>query len=379
MGSKPQREYAVELQAREIHKGPRETMTMCPKLVVLEGQSAMVSFDDHEAVLATAAESTPRPGRSGGMVHVQVSGEDDGKINLDLNVQQTTVEKCGKEGIQMVSHAVHVLRPMSLGKPTRVVFDRDTDGKARRWLVVTVQRVSEDALPMPTACHDSPLPAPPCLPAQPVCQPGDAMEVHTLGFEVLANLLGWLCPREVEGMTLPSPHYLAHPPQYMPPSPAFPLTRELAAQEPLPNPPLGIPVARVCPTYPQPMPAPAPVATCATTTPTAMPPQLHIAVQEGQPCLEITCGGSSLCMACRKMDLKMPSTEALMLAVSDGQVQLSVGPVRARANTVTTDQKDMLLLEGKVQLHFCKDGKCTDVNADRIEVSLHDGTLKIKP
>jgi hypothetical protein len=33
------------------------------------------------------------------------------------------------------------------------------------------------------------------------------------------------------GMTLPSPRYLQHPPQYFPPSPAFPLSRELASQE----------------------------------------------------------------------------------------------------------------------------------------------------
>ena len=28
-------------------------------------------------------------------------------------------------------------------------------------------------------------------------------------------------------MTLPSPNYLAHPPQYIPPSPSYPLPREL--------------------------------------------------------------------------------------------------------------------------------------------------------
>lgn len=33
------------------------------------------------------------------------------------------------------------------------------------------------------------------------------------------------------GQTLPSPRYLQHPPQYFPPSPPFPLSRELAAQE----------------------------------------------------------------------------------------------------------------------------------------------------
>jgi hypothetical protein len=39
------------------------------------------------------------------------------------------------------------------------------------------------------------------------------------------------CQTNVAGMTLPSPHYLEHPPQYFPPSPNFPLTKELSRQE----------------------------------------------------------------------------------------------------------------------------------------------------
>lgn len=45
----------------------------------------------------------------------------------------------------------------------------------------------------------------------------------------LAALTG--CQTWTSGMTLPSPRYLEHPPQYFPPSPPFPLARELAAQE----------------------------------------------------------------------------------------------------------------------------------------------------
>jgi len=33
------------------------------------------------------------------------------------------------------------------------------------------------------------------------------------------------------GLTLPTPHYLAHPPQYIPPSPPYPLPREQASLE----------------------------------------------------------------------------------------------------------------------------------------------------
>jgi hypothetical protein len=39
------------------------------------------------------------------------------------------------------------------------------------------------------------------------------------------------CQTWYGGATLPSPHYLEHPPQYIPPSPTFPLTRELATME----------------------------------------------------------------------------------------------------------------------------------------------------
>ncbi len=33
------------------------------------------------------------------------------------------------------------------------------------------------------------------------------------------------------GITLPSPHYIRHPPQYFPPSPPYPLPRELNSLE----------------------------------------------------------------------------------------------------------------------------------------------------
>jgi hypothetical protein len=39
------------------------------------------------------------------------------------------------------------------------------------------------------------------------------------------------CQTNVAGMTLPSGRYLTHAPQYIPPSPPYPLSRELAQQE----------------------------------------------------------------------------------------------------------------------------------------------------
>lgn len=39
------------------------------------------------------------------------------------------------------------------------------------------------------------------------------------------------CQTWVGGMTLPSPYYLEHPPQYFRPDPEFPLEKELATQQ----------------------------------------------------------------------------------------------------------------------------------------------------
>jgi hypothetical protein len=48
----------------------------------------------------------------------------------------------------------------------------------------------------------------------------------------LASLTGCQTWTYQSGMTLPSPHYLdGHRPQYIPPSPEFPLERELAQMQ----------------------------------------------------------------------------------------------------------------------------------------------------
>ena len=70
---------------------------------------------------------------------------------------------------------------------------------------------------------------------------------------LLGAMLG--CQTWYGGMTLPSGHYLKHPPQYIPPSPPFPLPRELAGQEAAAA--AGRPGA--APAAPAPLPPPAPI------------------------------------------------------------------------------------------------------------------------
>jgi hypothetical protein len=65
------------------------------------------------------------------------------------------------------------------------------------------------------------------IPMKRLCH-GQGLRRGVLALALLA--LGG-CQTWFAGMTLPSPYYLLHPPQYFPPSPPFPLPRELASQE----------------------------------------------------------------------------------------------------------------------------------------------------
>jgi len=91
---------------------------------------------------------------------------------------------------------------------------------------------------------------------------GRGLRRRGLGLALLA-LCG--CQTWMAGMTLPSPRYLQHPPQYIPPSPPFPLPRELSAQEasaaaPAYGAPPAVPLPPpVPPAGPGPAPIPPPV------------------------------------------------------------------------------------------------------------------------
>lgn len=66
------------------------------------------------------------------------------------------------------------------------------------------------------------------------------------------------------GMTLPSGHYLEHPPQYIPESPPFPLPRELATQE--------LQASQAAPGYPALIPPPVGMPAPAYQQPAGVPP-----------------------------------------------------------------------------------------------------------
>ncbi len=87
--------------------------------------------------------------------------------------------------------------------------------------------------------------------------------VAVLGFAGLASAVTGCqtYPAGFGGLTLPSPHYLKHYPQYFPPDPQFPLQRELDSMQDPGGPAVrGVPgaVPGVLPAAPGVLPPPAP-------------------------------------------------------------------------------------------------------------------------
>lgn len=171
--------------------------------------------------------------------------------------------------------------------------------------------------------------------------------------------------------------YLQHPPQYVSPSPPFPTSRELVAQEAaaaaiLPPPrPECTGYAAIIPTLPR-----APVVPCISEALTpASTLKVQIVAKPYSDRLEVNLGGSSL--SSKKMVVKVGDSE-IALTRLDGQVRIRGDELRARADRVFTDSKARLVLEGNVVLSYDKYGQSARVRAEHIDVNLISGAVTVQ-
>jgi hypothetical protein len=386
--------YVVELKAVESHEGREDTVSFCPRMCVFDGQQCTVCFDDHEAFLGpcpgcpakTDTHSCGGTSELGGIVAVQLHGEDGGQVRLELDVQQTGAPQSIKDGTFVQSTGLHAEQVMRLGKVTRLVLERASNGHARRWLEVKVSGgdALEAAPTMPkcaaagtASCPGEYLPMPKVYCTE-ECERAAAQQAHAE--EDPSGLCDWLqC--WAAGMTLPSGHYLQHPPQYMPPAPAFPLTREIAVMEavpplppPVPGPGLPPCPPPVCqePHFPHPA-----ISLCSQSTPHSPQHGFRVTV-DGESCLQVE-GGCGAQLSGKDMVLRLPGTTPLHLAALGKQVSLHTGKVHACADSLHAEH-GILVLEGHVRLHYSKEACESDVHATRIEINpAGEGSFTVKP
>jgi hypothetical protein len=78
------------------------------------------------------------------------------------------------------------------------------------------------------------------------------------------------------------------------------------------------------------------------------------------------------------MTVKIGDSE-MTLSRFDDRVRVRGDELKATACNVHSDSKDLLILEGDVELHYKKYGHTAIVAGDRIELNLCSGAITIKP
>lgn len=334
-------QYAVNMMLAKNGPGESKKVLAYPKLAVLEGQTGSITLGcgvpqsfAWPVSSASISDEAADPAKLNCQMEVQVTRLKSDKVLVELAVEQNEHAYCGKHGSLEVCTCMAASQEVKLGKTVKLVMKKDAKGAPQSWVELEVNEVPE--------------PAKPSKPAKPA----------------------------VAGLTLPSGHYLQHPPQYMPPAPAFPLVREYVQMEQI------SPVDR--PSSPRPYAScPAPVVQCATTTtvPVAHGPSFAVSVSqaEGNPFLDMQWGDTHL--TCRQMTLEMPGCGKMELSIYNKNRVLLRGPkFNACADRLSKlAAGDRLVFQGHVKLN-CSGNKefAAEVAGDRVMLELKDGKVEIK-
>jgi hypothetical protein len=378
----PTKEYVLETKLIETRGADDHKVTSMPPMTVFKGKPASIRIPA-SLVLGRCPED-PKPDQPqrdmGTLLRVRVSRGETNGVRLELAVYKE-VERIVPDGGAHALVPVASLRAVQgvkLGKVVKLVLDHDVDhGTVQSWMEVVVKEAPAALEGKTTAAPCPPLsfldfltrieskdacygrgeliapPAPPCCPA-PLPPPSVYCPGALYGGAVSC------CPPSACGPVPPPPSL---------PGPGCAILQCTVTE----------PVKPACP-----------------------PATIRVVTEDGQARLEVQgCCGS--CMSCENMVLKMPECGPIKVGVTS-KVLLKVceahglgceacaserewkssqvlvcGPLlKAAADSVTTDQKGHVILEGHVRVKYHKDGQAAKVVADRVVVSLADGQLDIK-
>jgi hypothetical protein len=137
--SQREKAYMMELSMKESRPGERDRTLHSVQLAFVEGKPAKVHVGSRFALnegsiqdLLTPAAVGPEDQVSlGNQVQVKVVGLKAGQVRVDLEVQRNDIETASKDGILIMGSNARMVRKVQLGKPVKLVLDRDDEGKAR--------------------------------------------------------------------------------------------------------------------------------------------------------------------------------------------------------------------------------------------------------
>lgn len=83
-------------------------------------------------------------------------------------------------------------------------------------------------------------------------------------------------------------------------------------------------------------------------------------------------------MSCKKMTVDR-GDRAMTMYAAQGKICIRAAEMKARADSILTDRKDRIILQGDALLHYCKGDQRIHMNAERIELNLRTGAVTIQP
>jgi hypothetical protein len=317
-------EEVVEHKAPQLYEVKLQMPQMSPTLRMPAGGTALVAVADAKS-------------HGDSILHVHVTPAAPGCVNVELLLHKSR-PGCGGPQAPVIFRGGQTV---DLDTVTGMVLasGEDTEPCCAQ---VTVRTVKPSvACPVPPTCpcptYHMAHPQAPCMPPAPM---NVTMPTHT-GFMP-------------QPMPMPAPsRYLQHPPQYFPPSPPYPLARELASQE------------RVAPK----------VQLCTTTMPCPVCPATHVQLRSccGKSRLEMKGDGCST--TCVRLAVSRGQTGTLSMAAGKKHVHVKGTKWKACADQIDIYPDGRVVLSGHVKLMSDKIGVCASVKAEKLCVQVKHGCL----
>jgi hypothetical protein len=132
--------YMLELKMVQTAAGGKEQYVACPRVTFLEGKTATVHVGKCLALKQGTVDDLVEQAnyvcpedqvQLGNLVRVKVTGLTKDRVQVDLTVGHSEVEKASKNGIVVVGSNVRSICKVQLGKVVKLVLDRNAQGSAR--------------------------------------------------------------------------------------------------------------------------------------------------------------------------------------------------------------------------------------------------------
>jgi RNA polymerase sigma factor (sigma-70 family) len=147
-----QREYVITSRLMEDNAGKVKQVCSLPRITLDEGQglpSPLHINDEPQNLLAKVIDDANI--KVGLLFDVRVKRLGETKARLFLSFQKNELEQASVSEIRVLGNSVQTIQDVELKKPAKVVFQKDVNGSARRWVEITVERITMDELVRPAS------------------------------------------------------------------------------------------------------------------------------------------------------------------------------------------------------------------------------------